>query len=624
MKRLLTGVLLATSPLALATVVLPTTDSHDLHRHNNLLISIPILPSTPRIAFTDLISGADTGLGDGKGSGAIVTVWGQRLGSTQGLNKIEFCDSASVCREPYVYYWKNADGQLPSSPANLYESHGMQEIAFSVPDGAQGLGTIRITTGEGVVNTDFTIRSGGIYHVMTTGDDSTGDGSYANPWLTVAKADSIVNAGGTIYIHDVTTGSFTTNQGIYNNRVEASGDETNQLAYVSYPNTRAEVIAYRAFSAWNSSYDTGGMVASKLSFYAAAADVGANDQVVNERNGTGTSAQTYAIQGTGNGRAVGNYITDEHPDDPNGACASGSQAAIVGNHNGSDGVSNFKVLGNHVEDYGCKGSIKFHHTTYLSIRSGETNVQIAPPEMSWNYLKNNAVKNGIHMYDENHSGLECGSFTGDVVLSNNVIINQGGAGINVGANCPWNNDFHIANNVIINSGLAAAYDGLDINTANGANTSAINITDGGLTGKIYVYNNTVIDWNKDGLADAAQAGLSISGTSGGTEVIANDNVFSTAYDRYFFNHGCCGAADVIHNQISGLGNVFYNSSGASSKATIPVWDAAAITTDPKLTVTGAKVTVGASSNVIGKSRTNLQTDIYGKVRQVNSNKGAIE
>ena len=96
------------------------------------------------IAFSDLISGPSTGLGDSVGSGVIVTVWGYNLGSTQGTSTALFTDSASTERSCEVYYWKNADGLLPGAPANLYESHGMQEVAFSIPASAIGAGTIRL------------------------------------------------------------------------------------------------------------------------------------------------------------------------------------------------------------------------------------------------------------------------------------------------------------------------------------------------------------------------------------------------------------------------------------------------------------------------------------------------
>ena len=42
----------------------------------------------PVLYFSDLTSGPKTGLGDGKGSGAIVTVWGRNLGNSQGTSEV--------------------------------------------------------------------------------------------------------------------------------------------------------------------------------------------------------------------------------------------------------------------------------------------------------------------------------------------------------------------------------------------------------------------------------------------------------------------------------------------------------------------------------------------------------
>ena len=47
----------------------------------------------PLLRFTDLISGPSTGLGDGQGSGVIVTIWAQGVGDSQGTGQVYFTDS---------------------------------------------------------------------------------------------------------------------------------------------------------------------------------------------------------------------------------------------------------------------------------------------------------------------------------------------------------------------------------------------------------------------------------------------------------------------------------------------------------------------------------------------------
>ena len=54
--------------------------------------------------------------------------------------------------------------------------------------------------------------SGATYYVATTGNDTTGDGSFSLPWKTIGKAASVMVAGDTTYIRGGTynvTGSIT-------------------------------------------------------------------------------------------------------------------------------------------------------------------------------------------------------------------------------------------------------------------------------------------------------------------------------------------------------------------------------------------------------------------------------
>src|SRR3990167_3385231 len=152
-------------PPTVAAVVPPLYMTREDRRDGTRPGAIP----QPVLRFTDLISGPDTGLNDGLGSGVIVTIWGQGFGETQG--QVFFTDSLGVEREAaHVYYWKKADGTLPSGPADLWRSHLMYEVAFSIPAGsASGAGTIRIrkpNSGDYSVNTlPFTVRAGRILWV---------------------------------------------------------------------------------------------------------------------------------------------------------------------------------------------------------------------------------------------------------------------------------------------------------------------------------------------------------------------------------------------------------------------------------------------------------------------------
>jgi hypothetical protein len=152
----------------------------------------------PILNFSDLINGPKSGLGDGLGEGTIVTIWGNNLGSSQGTSKVYFKDSNNAVHEAaYVYYWKNADGQLPGGPSDLYTSHQMQEIAFSIPSAsADGAGKIYVEVG-GINSTelDFTIRSGSIFYVDANSLNNPGSGTYNDPWRSPASYIAVLNAG---------------------------------------------------------------------------------------------------------------------------------------------------------------------------------------------------------------------------------------------------------------------------------------------------------------------------------------------------------------------------------------------------------------------------------------------
>ncbi|VAW10371.1 hypothetical protein MNBD_BACTEROID03-1052 [hydrothermal vent metagenome] len=568
----------------------------------------------PRLNFTDLISGSGTGIGDNLGSGIIVSLWGNNLGDTQNSSEVKFrASNGTVYDVAHVYYWKNADGQLPSGPANLYASHKMQEIAISIPNVAQGAGELLVIV-NGIESNPlpFTIRNGDIYHVMTSGDDNN-DGSFTNPWLTIDNAlDEIDDPGATIYIHNnLSTGTPATKRAVYWNNASAASGYANQYGIIAYPNSQPMVIGRAGF--WN--YNTTGQVVSKFSVFTSNCDEGPNGQRIN--CATNPTNLTFGIQTSAYGRVIANTVTDR-----DGGCSSGQQGAIYGNFLSGDRVSGAKIFGNEVHEYGCAGSRKFHHATYMSIRSGSDNEQVDPWRFGWNYLHDNDVKNGIHQYDENNNGLECGSPNGTVIINDNVIINQAGSGINVGANCPWTNDFDIYNNIIINAGRAADWDGIDPTTSNGPYTSAITIQDGGLMGTMYIHDNTLHSWNGDNQSNGAEAGLGLLGGDDNVTILWENNVSYTTKDDPFVAPNWNGAQLV--DNVSGDNNSWFYTGSNPVVAIVPTWDNGAMTTDPLITINNAQIEVDVNSPLAGSSNTTITHDVYGNPRSNPATLGAVE
>ncbi len=572
-------------------------------------VPTPVTEAAPALAFSDLISGPNNGLGDGKGDGAIVTIWGHDLGAGSDENRrLLFEDSAGVMHEPYVYYWKNADGTLPSGPANLYASHGMQEIAFSVPGQASlGAGNIYVES-QGVRSNPlpFTVRHGDIYHVTAAGSDS-GDGSWNNPWRSVAHADDRATAGATIYVHDVDTGDASTANGIYWNNSAASSTLDAQFAMAAYPGFHPSVTAQRGIEAYNAD----ALVVSKFDVYAS--NYTAVDELGQPTGPVIHFKGTYGIRSSKNGRAVANRIGDIP-----GGCASKTQGAIVGSAKwGNDRVSNFKVLGNEIYDYGCNGSNKLHHTTYLTVRSEGADVQVEPWEFGYNYLHGNKAKFGIHQFDQDDG---CGDTTGPIRIHHNVIVDQAGAGISVGSQCDWSMDVEIDNNVLINVGLAADWDGVNPDTSNEPENGGIAIRDSGLLGTMLIRNNLIYGYSADGQTRGGRGCLNLNGSSDHVAIVWRNNICYSEQGQPFIGAGYRG--DNKFDNVSGSHNVWY-APGSSQRA--PVWDNTAITADPLLDIMGAQVRVRQGSPVIDQGLAPIwPADVYGRARDAAADIGPVE
>jgi len=562
----------------------------------------------PFLAFSDLISGPSSGLEDEKGAGLIVTVWGQHLGDSQADSQIFFEDSSGkIHPASYTYYWKSADGVAPSGPANLAASHRMQEIAFSIPVSASGLGKI-FTRVDGVrSNTlDFTVRPGPIFFVASDGTDSSEGGSFSNAWRTVSYADGRAPNGSTIYVLDVDTGNRNSSRAIYWNNTKASSDLAAQFSIVAYPGYQPKVIAQKAVE----NYTTQGMVVSKLDIYASNyLAVDANGQPLGKPLSNG---DTYAIQSSRNGRAIGNRIGDIP-----GGCASKWNGAINGNARGSDRVSNFKGFGNEIYDYGCNGSSKLHHTIYLSVRSGNGRV-VEPWEWGYNYLHGNKAKFGIHQYDE---GDGCGDLSGPLRIHNNVVVDQAGSGISIGSTCGWSMDMYIENNVLINVGLAADWDGIDPDTSTGAENGGIGLRDGGLKGTAYIRNNLIYKYSEDGQTIEGRGCLNLTSHADNVGVVFENNVCFTTKSQPFIG--------VVYNSKNKLNNILGSNNAwidlGEKGLAAPAWDNAPHISNPNLTVSGPIVSINGASSLVDKgSYVPLVRDIYGVPRDSTVDIGPVE
>lgn len=510
----------------------------------------------PVLFFSDITSGPKTGLGDGLGQGAIVSIWGTGLGSSQGNSKVYIGGQEAA----YVYYWGNADGSSLAGPAKLYESHKMQTISFSIPSSApDGATNIYVVVNGKKSNTlPFTIRPGNIYFVKVTGNDNTGDGSWSNPWRTLDYVGS--GAGGRIIAGDIIyvgsgveeTDGFRVGTSCSS---EISGTLTHPISVIAYPGAVG--------LAQGTSFGIGNYCQINKYWNFA--------KLIVKTNGMGIGT-FYG------GRIIGNEVTN-YP----GGCADG-QAGAIGPGQGSMN-GGLKIFGNYIHDFGCDSTSNKHHTFYISNRTG---TPLESYELGWNYLKDSKARGGLHVYDE---GI-CGDFIGTMRIHDNVVVNQAGVGVAIVGRgtvpvC-FTMDVEIFNNLFINTGLPKWGD------------PAIDVQGSLNKSNIRIYNNSV--YNYSGVC-------AVRVDFAGTWEYKNNIVVDTNNLPFSCNN--------VKPLPAASNNIWYNG-GDGNPASPPSWDTNSITSDPLFVNPGSndfRLKEGSPAIDAGYNATNVLTrDIIGVPR----------
>jgi hypothetical protein len=484
----------------------------------------------PILYFSDLTSGPKSGNSDTSGGrsgqdGAIVTLWGRNLGSSQGSSKV-YSNGAEAAS---YYSWENA-----TTPVDLYSYHQMQKISFQVSHLAQdGSGSMYVVVNGKTSNTlPFTVRAGNIYFSMTSGNDDTGDGSWGTPWQTIQKAVDSLGAGDIAYIGD---GVDQTTQGDFDAVVNLGSDGTadNPKALIVYPGATSNVgnpTTYRAFWYWNT--ETG-----SYSMYWVVAGFRVTTGAVGIPVNTGT-------------RVIGNYITAPQGDGMDGAID------IFG--------SDVYILGNELTEVGAADCSKLYHTIYAKgVRQDD------PPraptesnrEIAWNYLHDNMADRGINIYSEQ----EYSAFIEQHRVHDNVIVNQHGDGIMLGYYVTGDN--WVYNNLIVNAGAgpewgddASYHTGIRINTGHEEVTQT----------RVYIYNNTLYGNGWSGAVYSEETGSLLfdpGALTRSTSIYFSNNVIFSTGEPYLADESTSlEAGDYL--------NCWYGD------GTAPAWDTTGIDDDP--------------------------------------------
>jgi len=294
----------------------------------------------PRIFFTDLTSGPNTG-GENN-NGTILTIYGKNFGATQGTSTVTVGGGAVAA---YLQWGVPAPGEL-----------GIQKIAVAIGSAAV-TGNVVVTTGAGASNgVPFTVRAGNVYCVSTTGSN-TNNGHFPNScFATVPFAKDAMAPGDITYIENgVSQTAQDNNNGSVN--IGSSGTAAAPIALVGYPGAAVTIGSNSLARAFEFYPNPAHWVFAGISNIVA-------------------QTEAFNLDAPTDIRIVGNDISC-----PNGDASS---ACVVGST-----AINIKVLGNYVHNTGntCVSSCHTYHAVYTSTNG-------AAWEVAWNTIVPDPGKTG--------------------------------------------------------------------------------------------------------------------------------------------------------------------------------------------------------------------------------------
>jgi hypothetical protein len=409
---------------------------------------------------------------------------------------------------------------------------------FSLGATASGSGGISVTVGGVTSNIlPFAVRSGNILHVKTTGNDTTGDGSWSKPYATIIRTTRAMSAGDIAYIHN----------GVNENDISISyldyakiGTSANPFSLIVYPKAVATINSTTAnYGAFNN-HNSNNAYWHFSKFKILTSGVG-----IAEFKGS---------------RTISNEITN-YP----ASCPSGTAGAITSNGGDANTSSGIICLGNYIHDYGCISTSTQQHTFYISNRTGSS---VIAYELGWNYINTSYGNGGLHIYDEG----ACGDWSGTFLIHDNVVASQRADAFDYNTGCSegviTTTPAKVYNNLFINVGLSGGSQGVGIYIGGSSNHATIDF-----------FNNTLVGYAYSGCGGGLACGaIAIDPAFAGTFNYKNNLVVDT-------NNFPFVIADSDFNGIpaSHTNNLWYS----SYSNTAPTWDTTPVTSDPLFTNSGS-------------------------------------
>ena len=432
----------------------------------------------PRIFFSDLESGPNSGGKDNKG--AWVTIWGKGFGAQRGRSRVTI-GGAAVADYPI---WSDTKivfqlGRLARSGDIQVQVNGARNQRFN----SNGL--------------PFTVRKGKIYFVARNGSDWN-RGSYAKPWKSITNAKDSMSAGDVTYIENGVTQNKEDNFAAYLSMDRDGGGNSGKpqapKALVAYPGAAVTIG-----------------VAHGLEYGIRTPNIRAREDywVISQLHIIG-GRQALDIGATG-WRIVGNEIECPGADGQVG-CVETSQSSRI------------KFYGNEVHNIGrSPASSKYYHAVYFSTDSNHIDV-------GWNHIHDNYTCRAIQFHSSPLCRPGCGNNdqTGhnqfDLHVHDNLIHGDNCNAINFATVDPSQGPVEAYNNVIYHVGVRDPGEG-------GAASSCIylaGITNRGRpgTGTVEIFNNTFYDCaaNSSRNTEGSRGAFSVGDTSGALMMRLRNNI----------------------------------------------------------------------------------------------------
>jgi hypothetical protein len=350
--------------------------------------------ASPVVFFTDLTNGPKSG-GQNNG-GAFVTIYGKDFGATRS----------------------NSTVTIGGGPAGAYPLWTDNKIAFQL-GAAAVTGNIVVTTPAGASNpAPFTVRSGHIYFVSTSGSDRN-SGKYNSPWLTLMHARDTMQPGDITYAMNGLAQTSDDGSGWQTSLLLSSGGTAAApMAFVVYPQAFATIGS-------TTGPPTGVRTAPRGGTYP-------NYWVFAGFTLRGQGA-AMALWGSTGWRIVGNDFS----------CPSGDGAGAC-----MDTVesSSLAFYGNTVHDTGAANASALYHGVYFGTDSNHLDI-------GWNTIANVHGCRGIQIHSTPQSGEPAsGQNQYDIRIHDNTIHDTQCDGIIVDTVDPSKGPVSIYSNVIYNAG----------------------------------------------------------------------------------------------------------------------------------------------------------------------------